>query len=267
MKKLFISVAIVLFFIVACPDDATKIERIKEDAIEACAECNFEKARNAVEKIQTMDSSRNKDYNECIQIVNDKEIHYLLASNSKDDANRVMYLYNTYGKEQLPDMSDVLEVAISQDNDYLAEKLIKGGVELTEKSRELIKSTGNKELNEHIIDMDIATLKDVTLPLRPNIGKIRVCTDSYRNAKGCPMIRDLKEYVQAVHDFNSECIKLIRMAMEANLKTKAKEVYSLMKPNITYTFIGECKDDRDFSNYSIQLDRTQINETATLIKE
>ncbi len=60
--------------------------------------------------------------------VNEQEIYYLLASNSRDDANRVMYLYNTYEKEQLPDMSDVLEVAISQGNEYLAEKLITAGV-------------------------------------------------------------------------------------------------------------------------------------------
>lgn len=63
-----------------------------------------------------------------VKYVNDKEIYDLLAHTSSDNNKRILFLYNSYEATQLPDMCDVIEVAISQDNEDLATKLIKAGV-------------------------------------------------------------------------------------------------------------------------------------------
>ncbi len=278
MKKIFISIAMLLAFCMVSCSDESKIESLKEDVIEACAERNFEEARMVAEKVQAINEYGYTGYTECIQIVNDKEIHYLLASNSRDDANRVMYLYNTYEENLLPDMTDVLEVAISQGNDYLAEKLIKGGVEpnlevikatvsaeneglfdlIMQKSPELIEDT---EVGEYYKDIkgieayntlirnvfipQIANLKIQELPKRPAIGKRTYCiystrySDYQRVSGGYPSLDGLTDYSEAIESFNNDCVTLIQSAIDKNLMKEAKEIYLLMKPNIDYEPVGD----------------------------
>ena len=90
------------------------VDKMKNEYIEACAEGNFSEARKIVEKMAAEDIS-SYDLNEHWEYVNDKEIYALLEDGSKDASNRIVYLYNTYEYGQLPDMDDVLEVAISSE--------------------------------------------------------------------------------------------------------------------------------------------------------
>ena len=94
-----------------------EVASLRSQYIDACAEGNFEEARKYVQKIEALESGRRLD--EHVKYVNDKEIYALLAHLDKDNANRILYLYNSHEPMQLPDMQDVLEVAISQSNEYL----------------------------------------------------------------------------------------------------------------------------------------------------
>lgn len=109
--------------VASCFGDGVK--KLKNEYIEACAEGDFDKAHTVAAKIEAVDSD---EANEALKYVNDKEIYYLLAKPSQDNDNRILYLYNTYEEYQLPDMTDVLEVAVSMDNNNLAMKLFKAGV-------------------------------------------------------------------------------------------------------------------------------------------
>lgn len=123
-------------------------EKLKKQYIEACADGDFEKARAAVTKLEAENSV---DSEKGLKYVNDKEIYALLAKPSRDNDSRIMYLYNAYESYQLPDMMDVLEVAISQGNSHLASKLIKGGVIPTQTTMDAAVSEEDEELVELIL--------------------------------------------------------------------------------------------------------------------
>lgn len=122
-----LTIAILITFVVGFMSCKSEAEKMEKQYIEACAEGNFTEARKIVEMMSAEEIS-SYELDKCWQYVNSREIYSLLEDGSKDASNRIFYLYNTYKKEQMPDMNDVLEVAISQSNEYLAQKLIKGGV-------------------------------------------------------------------------------------------------------------------------------------------
>lgn len=117
--------------------------RLREEYSRACAEGNFDEARAAVEKVTA--KTTNVRPNEHYRYINDKEIYNLLAHPSRDNDNRIMYLFNTYDRYALPDMADVMEVAVSQENANLPAKLIKAGVE---PSDDAVRNAVNNDMEE-----------------------------------------------------------------------------------------------------------------------
>ncbi len=140
MKKvLMASMTIAMsVFMLSCTSEREEHEQEIRDAY---AERNFDEARKLSDKYDGLLEGE----------INEKEINYLLSSNSRDNANRIMYLYNTFDSNRLPNMSKVLEVAVSQDNDYLVEKLIKGGVKPNINVLKAAISSDNRELIELIM--------------------------------------------------------------------------------------------------------------------
>lgn len=169
-----------LFFIVfalalltSCGDST---EKMKKQYIEACADGNFSEARKIVEKMEAnVKSSYQMD--EHWKYVNDKEIYFLLQDGSRDASNRIMFLFNSTESSQLPYMDDVLEVAVSQDNEYLAMKLINGGVRPNKTAAEAAADNKMEELIDLIIE------KEPSYILNNSVGryyKKNVGEDQYR---------------------------------------------------------------------------------------
>lgn len=132
MKTKILLILAVIGMTMGLASCASKEEKATEKYMEACADGNFDEARAIVEKLAAQAGDDYIDINEHMKYVNDKEIYYLLAHANSENNNRIMYLFNSYDSYQLPDMDDVIEVAISMDNEQLASKLIKAGVEPTE---------------------------------------------------------------------------------------------------------------------------------------
>lgn len=163
IKSLLATFCLALVF-ASCGDSE---ESLRQQYIEACANKDFDGARSAVEKIAAIAPDSRMD--EHLKYVNDKEIYFLLANNSKDNANRVMYLFNTYEASQLPNMTDVLEVAVSQGNSYLGSKLIKGGVVPSKTTMDGAVSEDNEELVELILSkrrITFLTVQPLSLSIR-----------------------------------------------------------------------------------------------------
>lgn len=146
----------------ASSSDNPEISRLRENYIKACAEGDFETARKEVNKIEALTEDQS-EINKHLKYVNDKEIYHLLANNSKDNANRVIYLYNTYESTQLPDMTDVLEVATSTDNGYLAKRLMQSGVNISQKAAVNAVLAGNSEVVETIIKLQPGLLANAEI--------------------------------------------------------------------------------------------------------
>lgn len=136
-----------------------EVASLRSQYIDACAEGNFEEARKYVQKIEALESGRRLD--EHVKYVNDKEIYALLAHLDKDNANRILYLYNSHEPMQLPDMQDVLEVAISQSNEYLPTKLIQAGVKPSVKAARSAASFDMEDLFKMIVENNPMALTDL----------------------------------------------------------------------------------------------------------
>lgn len=124
-----------------------KSEDYQSQYIDACAEHDFEKARSLAEKAALAERNSYRG-DEHLQYVNDKEIYYLLADNSRDNADRIMFMYNSIDRNQLPRMTDVLEVATAQGNEYLAKKLVQGGVS---PSRDVINAAMSNKMDDLLL--------------------------------------------------------------------------------------------------------------------
>lgn len=156
--------------------------RLRESYIKACADGDFETAHKEVNKIEALISSQ-WEFDQHLQYVNEKEIYHLLASNSKDNANRVMYLFNTYDTSQLPDMTDVLEVATSTGNDYLSIRLMQSGVHISNQAAINAVLAGNSELVETIIKLQPGLLANVEIAkfYKDEIGQEAFINTLYSN--------------------------------------------------------------------------------------
>lgn len=175
MKSLIIKLmCVVLLFGIATScgkNNKNDIEQLKEDYMEACLQRDFDKARALAEKADMIEKSENKDdefsfdlFNDShVKYVNEKEIYYLLASNSTDNANRIIFMFNSIDSEDLPDMSDVLEVATSQNNEYLAIRLYQGGVDVNDNVLKGALTNNMEELLELIIKNDKDALSNQSL--------------------------------------------------------------------------------------------------------
>lgn len=83
---------------------------------------------------QTEYSSKIKPLNVHWKYVNEKEIYSLLAKPTNEGDQRILFLYNQYESYELPDMGDVVEVAMSMGDENLPIRLIKAGWQPTERT-------------------------------------------------------------------------------------------------------------------------------------
>lgn len=131
--------------------NARSISTMQTEYIDACAEKDYDKARGIVEKMIPLYEGDDPEVAKHLKYINEKEIYNLLSKPSKDNDLRILYLYNVHEPTELPDMEDVVEVAVSMGNENLAEKLIKAGVEPTMKIAKAAVNEDMGQLTELII--------------------------------------------------------------------------------------------------------------------
>ncbi len=266
-----IKILLLLFIPLLAVSCGNKEEKLKNEYIEACADGNFEKARAAVLKLEPIDYW---DAKEGMKYVNDKEIYSLLAHPSRDNDSRILFLYNSYESLELPNMSDVVEVAISMGNENLPEKLIKAGVKV---DNDMVKAAVNADMEDLvalmiakdsklILDPEVAkyckasssidydaikkeydnlikneleeklkALYNVSIPTRPALGIVK--SDHYGDIPS-----EYPSYKNAVESYNNRCISVINQALEYNYRDIARKALALMKPNLEWNNLGDwCK--------------------------
>lgn len=262
--KILFSVAIICFFlgISSCADKKVNAEKAY---IEACSEGDFDKARGIIEKMSIEKEVSSSDIAKYLKYVNDKEIYFLLAHPSADNDRRIMYLYNAYDQFQLPDMRDVVEVAISQDNENLSMKLIKSGVEPTteiakaavnadfsnlidviiKKSPNLVKDNEiksyyleafGKEAYDKLIlseiENELKKIYDMYIPVRPALGRVK--SDHYGEIP-----KEYNGYNLSVATLNSACASLIAIALENGQTAIANKAFNMMRNSLVWNNIGD----------------------------
>ena len=181
------------------------------------------------------------------QYVNDKEIYALLAKPSRESDSRIVYLYNTYEYDELPDMTDVLEVAISTDRDNLAEKLLKSGV------------SPNSTAIAAAVMAEKEDLVNIMLQQEPDYILEDGVAEYYREAKGqdalATILRKLLVSLPSYSEYEREQIaglakkfaisdldNLIANAATADIETQIKALYDIKVP--TRPALGRVMSDR-----------------------
>lgn len=273
-----------------------KVSDIKEEYMAACEKDDYEGAREIVKRMQAgkvkgdlfnlsdSDMSQGdmtKSIDEAVAYINDKEIYNLLSHPSRDNDNRIAFLYDSYPAEQLPDMEDVVEVAVSKGNEYLADKLIRAGVgvntkiakaaisanmdqmfplivskdpsvildqEVNRASRKLLDAELYEEYVNKALDSELQNLYDVELPVQPANGKVSY-SDSFKS----------KEYSKEIEKFNNRCYTLILRGVDLGNIEFANKVLRLMRPTLTI------KENVGENTYQVTECQDQINQARKII--
>ena len=272
---------------------------------EACNERNFDQARTYAQQAADLDYDwRAADH---FKYVNEKEIYLLLANNSRDNAGRILYLFNSEDADRLPDMADVMEVAVTQGNEYLAQKLLAGGVKPTEATytaamaekmddlllqlletddtvlgtnaklmsyvktnpafAEVLTAYQTKEREEFL--KEITELSSDILPAKPATGMVKNYT---RDNDG---LAPLKSYNEAIIAYNARCKALLMTAIERKDWTAANRIISCMKPTLEWTNLGDwahvVEHDYDSSSayeaYKVSESTADIDQARQLLAE
>ena len=250
-----------------------QLSDMQKEYIKACSDKDFESARAIVEKMEPIYNEANeeivakvgkiktdeffdRDDNhkskkieaaqeeheakirpmcEHWQYVNDKEIYALLAKPSRESDSRIVYLYNTYEYDELPDMTDVLEVAISTDRDNLAEKLLKSGV------------SPNSTTIAAAVMAEKEDLVNIMLQQEPDYILEDGVAEYYREAKGqdalATILRKLLVSLPSYSEYEREQIaglakkfaisdldNLIANAATADIEAQIKALYDIKVP-------------------------------------
>lgn len=301
MKKFYLAVLLLpLFSISISCGGSNNLEKLQAKYMDACTERDFEKARILAEKATALDNSYNK--NEHLQYVNDKEIYYLLADNSRENANRIMFIYNSMDIDELPDMTDVLEVATSQGNEYLATKLVQGGVTVNEtvvdaavdnemddlllimakkdpyvlaiqsmldyaQKNPNMKEFVNKYNEQEEKDWNEAVRKAIsnTLPPRPALGTIK---SDYYGELG----NEYFSYNRDVERHNQTCMNLLSQAIQKKDWTAAHQLVNAIKPVLEWKNLGDwtrvvehTQNSSVYNAFQVTTSNQPINHAKTLL--
>lgn len=295
----------------ACSNDGgvksnvNKLNKMEEKYVQACSEKDFDKARSIVEEMKPIISQTQaqmeanvakgitgsranlrqeyaallKPLDTHIKYVNDKEIYDLLAKPSRDNDARIMYLYNTFEKNELPDMEDVVEVAISMGDEYLSEKLIKSGVNPSAKIAKAAVVASMQPIADLVINKnpEILFTPEVGNSYREEFGAekyLEKLQNTLHNGIDIPKMPPLGIgtdsgylYRKASEAFNKRCIILIREAVNAGRMDVAQKTLSLMVPNIDEgDSFEKVIDNVRYTYWKITENRSLINEARRIIQ-
>lgn len=268
-----------------------ELELIREEYVEACGQRDFDKARTLAEKADMLEKSDNNDEfslrnDSHMKYVNEKEIYYLLADNSTDNANRIIFMFNSIDAKDLPDMSDVLEVAASQNNEYLAIKLFQGGVPVNSNVLKAAITNNMVQLLEIIIknDQNILRHKNVMdyAETKPELssyvesikaGNVEMEKKEWENevkdalSGTMPAIpalgmvksdhygeipEEYKDYNAKANAFNAKCREVIVKAIDKKEWATANRVANAMKTTLVWNDLGDwCKVVERNNNSSV----------------
>lgn len=267
-KIILLWILLSLFLWASCGLSSNSVEALRDQYSEAIDNRNFDRARSLAEKADRIDPEGKN-----VKFVNEKEIFYLLADNSRNNADRIFYMFNSFESSQLPDMEDVLKVAASQGNEYLAVKLVKSGIKPNDAA---INAAVINELNELLL---VIVRKDITFLQNENLMAyargnpiLREYSDLYevegREKEIKEFDEDLKEllsstipsrpatglvksnhygeipseytnYNREAEKYNDRAMKLLVQAMALNQRNEAQKIISSMKPTLEWKVLGD----------------------------
>ena len=153
MKKiyLFLILCVMCIALVSC---GNKEKDYQKQYMEACANNDFAKANAIVDMMEVDCKSEDleKDIRTHRNYVIEKEVLYLVAQGTEESANRLLFLFkenDSFGWDRL------LELAISQDNDYLATKIVDASDSISVQSVEAAIRNNLHKLADNMLAKDI----------------------------------------------------------------------------------------------------------------
>lgn len=294
MKKILFALFAACCMLVSCGGGGTDTEA---EIAKACNEGDFEKARDIAEAAY---GSRNPGS------INKREVYTLLANLNKDNANRILYLYNTINEHALPDVYEVMETAISGGDSYLADKLIRAGHEPNER---VINAAINQEMLElvelcikknpkFVLNTEVEEFvkenignevfeaaegkikKEATQEFKSKVEELAAISIPARPALGIQQsdhYGDIGEeyimYNRDVEELNSKCKDLLSQALEMKDQATAKKILALMRPTLSWQNLGNWDEvvfNRESSTvyraYKITAESTDIEQARAMIE-
>lgn len=153
MKKiyLFLILCVMCIALVSC---GNKEKDYQKQYMEACANNDFAKANAIVDMMEVDCKSEDleKDIRTHRNYVIEKEVLYLVAQGTEESANRLLFLFkenDSFGWDRL------LELAISQGNEYLATKIVDASDSISVQSVEAAIRNNLHKLADNMLTKDI----------------------------------------------------------------------------------------------------------------
>lgn len=261
---LFSILCVMCIALVSC---GNKEKDYQKQYMEACANNDFAKANAIVDMMEVDCKSEDleKDIRTHRNYVIEKEVLYLVAQGTEESANRLLFLFkenDSFGWDRL------LELAISQGNEYLATKIIESGKginmstinsacianmsklvllmlpDLVDKMGEVFYTNGietvEKYLEKNIPEEYTNYLESL---LSSQIEGSRIPTglnefysvNIFQYDKGYYGFEEYYNFYKSVVKRNKNCKKVLSTAIRIKNLSLAKKAISFMKENIVIT--------------------------------
>lgn len=153
MKKIYLF-SILCVMCIALASCGNKEKDYQKQYMEACANNDFAKANAIVDMMEVDCKSEDleKDIRTHRNYVIEKEVLYLVAQGTEESANRLLFLFkenDSFGWDRL------LELAISQGNEYLATKIVDASDSISVQSVEAAIRNNLHKLADNMLTKDI----------------------------------------------------------------------------------------------------------------
>ena len=153
MKKIYLFL-ILCVMCIALASCGNKEKDYQKQYMEACANNDFAKANAIVDMMEVDCKSEDleKDIRTHRNYVIEKEVLYLVAQGTEESANRLLFLFkenDSFGWDRL------LELAISQGNEYLATKIVDASQSISDQSVEAAIRNNMHQLADNMLTKDI----------------------------------------------------------------------------------------------------------------
>ena len=185
MKKiyLFLILCVMCIALVSC---GNKEKDYQKQYMEACANNDFAKANAIVDMMEVDCKSEDleKDIRTHRNYVIEKEVLYLVAQGTEESANRLLFLFkenDSFGWDRL------LELAISQGNEYLATKIVDASDSISVQSVEAAIRNNLHKLADNMLTKDIKKYAKDSI----NLGESLICIDFIKNCELAAAIEEV----------------------------------------------------------------------------